>query len=242
MRGRAAIPAVVLVCSGLLTAGCQSTQDKAAKLAASSSEAFDKRGLDVTKANPDVKVVKTWTLSDANGTAVAVRLRNTSQRRLVGVPVEIDVENAKGASVFRNNAPGLESSLVKVPLLREGETLTWVNDQVTPAGKAAKTKAVVGVQESVLKPEAPRLTLQQIKRESDAEGAVVTGFVMNKSDIDQRNVVIYAVATKGGEVVAAGRGQVPRVRPRKRTRFNVFFIGDPSGGTLDLAVPATVLP
>lgn len=241
MSGGVMIGFGLLLCGALLASGCQSTQDKAAQLAESSSAAFDKTGLKVTKENPDVEVLKTWTLTDANGTAVAVRMRNTTQRRLAGVPIAIDVEDAQGASVFRNDAAGLDTSLVEIPLLRAGETVTWVNDQVVPTGEAEKATAKVGVEREVLETEEPRITLQQIERESDAEGEVVSGFVMNKSDIDQRNVVIYAVSTKGGEVIAAGRGQVPRVRPGKRTRFSVFFIGDPTGGTLDLAVPATVL-
>lgn len=241
MRAATALPAAVLVCGALLAAGCQSTQDKAAKLAASSSEAFEETGVTVTEENPDVEVVKTWTVSDANGTAVAVRVRNTGDQRLVDVPIAVDVQDAAGASVFRNDDPGLEPSLAGLPLLRAGETITWVNDQVTPTGEPAAAEAKVGVQKDVLAPKEPRLTLQQITRERDAEGEVVSGFIMNKSDIDQRNVVVYGVATKGGDVIAAGRGQVPRVQAGKRVRFNVFFIGDPRGGTLDLAVPATVL-
>lgn len=232
---------MVMVGSALAAAGCDSTQEKASRLAASSGEAFEKTGLRVTKENPDVEVVKTWTLTDPNGTAVAVRVRNTTQKRLVGVPIALDVQDAAKQSVFRNDDPGLDPSLVELPVLRAGETVTWVNDQVVPAGEAKATEAKIGVQRSVMETEEPRLTLQQIERRSDADGAVVTGFVMNKSDVDQRNVVVYGVATKDGDVVAAGRGQVQRVRPGRRAKFNVFFIGDPSEGTLDLAVPATTL-
>ncbi len=240
MAGRALIMGL-LVLGAVVAAGCESTQDKAAKLADSSAEAFTQKGLNVAKENPDVEVVKTWALQDENGTAVAVRLRNRSQRRLVEVPIAIDATDAAGKSLYRNDAPGLDASLVGVALIRPGEELTWVHDQVVAAEKPVKVEAKVGEQKQVLKTEEPRITLQQIEQAEDPAGVTVTGFVMNKSDIEQRDLVVYAAATKGGDVVALGKGQVQRVKPGKRARFNVFFIGDPTGATIDLAVPATVV-
>lgn len=220
--------------------GCESTQDKAAKLSEGSAEAFTQSGLQVAQENPDVTVTGTWVLQDANGTAAGVRLKNTSQRRLAEVPIAIDVVDGAGKSLFRNDAPGLEPSLVGVALLRPGEELTWVNDQVVAAAKPADVEVKVGKEKRVLEQEEPRVTLQQIEQVKDPSGTTVTGFVRNKSDIEQREIVIYAEARKSGEVVALGKAQVERVKPGKRTRFNVFFIGDPTGARVDLAVPATV--
>lgn len=225
--------------AGPALAGCESTQDKAAKLAASSKDAFSAKGQQVTKENPDVEVVATDVLQDPNGTAVAVTLRNRSDKALVGVPISVDVEGPKG-SLYKNDAAGLDTSLISVALLRPQEQLTWVNDQVIVAEKPKGATALAGAQKSVLTTEVPRITLQQIKVSNDQEGPKATGFVVNKSDVDQRELVIYGVAKKGGKVVAAGKGQVPRVKAGKRVEFNVFFIGDPTGATLDLAVPATV--
>jgi len=231
---------LVVVAGAVAIGGCESTQDKAAKLTASSGEAFKQKGLEVTKENPDIEVVDTWALQDENGTAVAVRLRNRSKDRLVEVPIAVDVQDATGKSLYRNDASGLDPSLVGIAMLRPGEEVTWVNDQVVAAGKPVKVKAKVGAEKRVLPAEEPRITLQQIEQESDPAGAVITGFVMNKSEIDQRDIVVYASATKGDEVVALGKGQVQRVKPGQRAPFNVFFIGDPTGAKVDLAVPATV--
>lgn len=221
-------------------AGCESTQDKAAKLGASSKDAFEKTGLKVAKENPDVEIVGTDVVQDPNGTAVAVTLRNRSDKALVGVPVSIDVKGAKGASLFKNDAAGLDASLVSVALLRPQEQLVWVNDQIPVTERATGATALAGAQKQALPTEVPRLTLQQIKVTNDQEGPKATGFVVNKSDVEQRDLVIYGVAKKGGKVVAAGKGQVPRVKAGKRVEFNVFFIGDPTGASLDLAVPVTV--
>jgi hypothetical protein len=238
MRGVALI--VGFAVAGLSSTGCESTQDKAAKLSEGSTEAFTQAGLQVAQENPDVKVTGTWALQDANGTAVGVRLKNTSQRRLAEVPIAIDVVDRAGKSLFRNDAPGLEPSLVGVALLRPGEELTWVNDQVVAAAEPADVEVKVGKEKRVLEREEPRVTLQQIEQVKDPSGTTVTGFVSNKSDIEQREIVIYAEARKSGDVVALGKAQVERVKPGKRTRFSVFFIGDPTGARVDLAVPATV--
>lgn len=229
-----------LAVGGLAMAGCESTQDKAAKLSEGGTEAFTQKGLQVTTKNPDVEVTGSWVLQDENGTAVGVRIRNTSQRRLVEVPIAIDAVDAAGKVLYRNDAPGLDPSLVGVALVRPGETLTWVNDQVVAAAKPADVEAKIGKEKRVLEGKEPRITLQQIEEVEDEAGAAVTGFVRNKSDIEQRDVVIYGEARRAGKVVALGKAQVPRIKPGARARFNVFFIGDPTGARVDLAVPATV--
>ena len=68
-------------------------------------------------------------------------LRNTSKRTLAQVPVSIDVRDGAGKSLFSNDAPGLEPTLVKAPLLDAGQRLLWVNDQVDAGTAAADVEA-----------------------------------------------------------------------------------------------------
>jgi hypothetical protein len=68
-----------------------------------------------------------------------------------------------------------------------------------------------------------------------------TGFAANRSKVDQRKLVITAVARRAGRIVAAGRAQIPRLKPGKRARFQIFFIGDPRGAHLDLEAPPSTL-
>jgi hypothetical protein len=118
-------------------AACESTQDKAAKLQASGSAAFSAKGLRITEVSKDVKVGRTAVLRDENGVAVAVELRNTTDKTLDHVPVAIDVVNAKGKSLFRNDDPGLARALVSMPLLRPKESAFWVHDQVFATGRSS---------------------------------------------------------------------------------------------------------
>jgi len=49
--------------------------------------------------------------------------------------------------------------------------------------------------------------------------------------------VVFAVARRGGRVVAAGRGQIPRLKPGKRVRYQAFFIGNAHGAHVAVSAP-----
>lgn len=226
----------------LLLAGCTSTQEKAERLAAEGQEAFTEKGLSVKRVNPDVKVVERAVVTDRNGTAAVVVLRNRAKRAQVGLPVAIDVRGANKRSVFRNDAAGLEPSLTTVPVITPGRTVAWVNDQVTASARPSAVQARVGISEKRAPRAIPVLRLSGVRvRSEGAIGIAATGRVRNESKVEQRDLVLYGVARKGERIVAAGRGQIRRVRPGARASFRMFFIGDPRGADLDISVPPTRL-
>ena len=68
------------------------------------------------------------------------------------------------------------------------------------------------------------------------------GTVENTSSVDQFQLVLYAVATRGGEVVAAGRGQFKNLAAGgKPLTYNIFFIGDPRGAEVQVTAPPSEL-
>lgn len=222
-------------------AGCETTMDKSARLEKESEGAAEgPKGLVVRKQSKDVRVDGTSVIQDENGTAAVVELHNVSRRALSGVPIALDVAGADGTSLYRNDTGGLEESLVGASLLGPGERLAWVNDQVTAAAEPAKVVAKVGAQAKPVGGALPELRISRARLEDDpTSGTAAVGRVTNRSDIPQLKLVVYAVARRGGRVVAAGRAQIPRLKPGGRARFAVFFIGDPRGGKLTLAAPAT---
>ena len=126
-------------CSALapLLAGCESTQAKSARLEREGAQQLaGERGLVVRAQNRDVRAVATSVVQDENGTAVVVVLRNRAARPVGRVPVAIDVRGAGGRSVYRNDAPGLDPSLVEATGVPASGELVWVNDQVTPSRRA----------------------------------------------------------------------------------------------------------
>lgn len=229
--------ALGLAGAAALLAGCQSTQSKSAELAKQGGAVSKEQGLEIDKKSRDVKVTGTTVVSDPNGTAAIVELKNTSKKTLVNVPIAIDVRKG-GKSVFANDAPGLEPSLVSVSALKPGESLTWVNDQVFAPGPKVDVK--VGATDEQPPAKLPVVDVGPPRVGGDpTSGFAIEGKVTNRSDLLQRKLVLYAVARKGGKVVAAGRGQVERLKPHAAAGYQIFFIGNPEGARVELVAPPT---
>jgi hypothetical protein len=223
-------------------AGCESTQTKSARLKAKGGKVFQEKGLDVKGKNESVKVVQTRVLQDSNGAAAVVVLRSTAPRSMRSVPVEIAVRGASGKTLFRNNAAGIEPSLVGPSLLAPGHDFAWVNDQVVASGKVASVKATVGKQKGDLKGSPPKLVVSSPRLQIDpSSGPEATGTVTNRSKLDQRELTLYCVARKGSRIVAAGRGGIPRIKPGQKRAYQIFFIGNPRGARLTVEAPPTTL-
>jgi hypothetical protein len=226
----------------VLFAGCESTQDKSARLEREGAGALtEQRGVVVSRQSDVVDVLSTQVLQDEHGTAAVVTLRNTGKQALAQVPISIDARARSGKSVFRNDDAGLEPALVRVPLLRPQQVFTWVHDQIAAAARPRAVRAKVG-QARAVRSEPPRVTVTAPRLEHDpVSGVAAVGFVANRSHVDQRKLVIFAVARKGRRVVAAGRAQINRLKARKRARYTIFFIGDPRGARISLEAPPTRL-
>jgi hypothetical protein len=217
IRGRphAAPAAGAALLLALAAAGCESTQDKSARIAKHSNQALNQKGLQITKRSNQVRVLKTFALNDANGSAAVVELRNLSGSTLANVPIAIDVRDGHGASVFKNDAPGIEPTLIAAPVLLPRRPFTWVNDQVQTGG-GVSVAATVGAARAV-PAKLPKLTITPPKLLDDpVSGLYAMGFVRNDSTIEQRKLIIFGVARHGGRVVAAGRSGIDRLKPGKR--------------------------
>jgi hypothetical protein len=223
--------------------GCESTREQAAKFAQEGNKAFQAKGVSVTAQNRSVKVLERTVVGDANGAAAVVVVRNTGSRALAAVPIAISVRDAGGKVLWRNDAPGLEPGLTHIALLAPGQTVTWVNDQVQAAGgKPASVVATVGAgQPAPAAAAGVQVTIGKATLEGDpVSGVTAGGQVVNGSAIAQPNLVVAGVARSGGKIVAAGRAIVPQLAAHGHARFQVYFIGDPRGGQLQLAAqPAT---
>jgi hypothetical protein len=228
---------VLAVVAGFLLAGCQTTQDKARELA-SRAQANAPKPLVITKENKDVKVVDTTLLSDQNGDAVVVTLKNEGKDTLVNVPIVVD-EHAGKKSVYRNDEAGLETALNHVPVIGPGETVDWVNDQVNPISKPDSAKVKVGIPDEPAPAKLPEISVSPPRTQSSSLGPKVGGTVTNKSQIDQLKLVLFAVARSGGTVVAAGRGGVKKLKAGDGHAYSLFFISNPNGGDVTVTAPPT---
>jgi hypothetical protein len=231
------------VLAGPILTACESTQDKAKKIQAENAKLLaSERGISVTKPFKDVNVLGTTVLHDQYGDAIVVEVRNESNRTLLNMPILIDLRDAKGKSVYRNDVPGLDPALTHVPLLRPGENFDWVNDQLSPTGMPKSAKVMVGAPEGTAPKQLPEIEVGSAEIESSPQGVLARGKVTNKSQIDQLKLVLYAVARSGGKVVAAGRGQFKNLKAGGNPGdYNIFFIGDPRGAEVTVTAPPSVL-
>jgi hypothetical protein len=221
--------------------GCASTQEKSARLARAARDRPREHGVKVTKANPDVKVLATHVVHDRYGTAAVVELRSLAAKAQAALPVSIVVTGAGGRKEFANDAAGLAPTLTHVSLLAPRAHVFWVNDQViadSPRGVDAR----VGAPTTRVPVHAPRVVVTgRLRLEHDPDGAYTRGRVANDSAVAQRQLVLYAVAQRGGKVVAAGRAGIERLPSHKTREFKVFWIGNPAGAKVSVFAPPTVL-
>jgi len=218
--------------------GCESTQEKSAQLERQAKRVtLAQKGLSIARQSRFVKVVGATVVRDAEGAAVAVTLRNDSARALRQVPLAITVAGKDGRTLFENNAPGLEAALVSVPSLPAHGTIVWVDDQVPPNGEPAKASAKVGEAPAVAGP-VPRVAVSGLHAiEDPTSGPGAAGTVVNRSSVEQRNLVVFVVGRRGGAVVAAGRAVLPELAAGATLPFQVFPIGTARGARLEASVP-----
>lgn len=235
MRRRRAAAVLGVAFGATWATGCQSTQDKSAEIAAGLGPVRQEKGLKITEASEDIAVVSKTLLTDANGSAVAIELRNESARNLADVPIALNVLDRRGRSVYRNNIPGIEPALASLLYLPAGETATWVHNQILATGEPDAVEVRVGATDATYDRELPDIEVSQPELERDpVSGVAATGVAINHTEENHKRLLLYGVAREGDEIVAAGRGALEEMKPEKRLHYDVFFIGDPEGAELEV--------
>jgi hypothetical protein len=238
MRGAAAL--AVLVLAPALSA-CESNIDRSARIAGQGKHLIaDKGTLKLGASNRDVHIQRAVIVHGDGAAAAAVEVRNAGRRAQVDVPILIDVRDGKGTSVYRNDAVGLQPALQRLAVVRSGRAAWWVNDQLLGAETARSVSARVGGARAVTRSQ--RIEARGLRLDSDADGPYLTGTIVSRLERPQRNLPVFAVALRGGRVVAAGRALVPKVaaHARKPVRFRLLFVGNPRGARIQVTIAPEV--
>jgi hypothetical protein len=229
----------------LTLTGCETTAEKSAKLERTAKSAAAVRPAaqvpSVTRRSADVRVLGATLLRSSEGGAAAVTLRNDSPRTLKEVPIAITLKDAGGHSVFQSDVAGSEPALVAVPSIPARGELTWVDDQL-PKSTATSVSVRVGEAPAV-SGKAPPIAVTGARVEEEAtNGPTATGTVSNHSRTAQLHLVVFAVARRGGRIVAAGRAVLPELAGGASAPFHAFFVGDPRGAQLEASAPPVTFP
>jgi hypothetical protein len=233
---------VVVGCAamGMTLSACESTEQESARIGREGQKlAAGPAALRLGAVNHRVRVSDVTVLTSAGRTAVAARLTSTTARPQADVPVLVNVTGRGGKLLYSNEAGGVESSLQHIALLRPGQSAWWVDDQVlaTKAPTAAKVRIGTG---SVPPSSPPTLSTRGVHTSRQSGINVIGGDLVNGSARGESQVPIFAVAVRGGRVVAAGRAVVSALPAHAGASvpFQIFLVGDPAGARLELtAVP-----
>jgi hypothetical protein len=241
VRGGAALVLGAVALAGSLS-GCETTAEKSAQLEKSAHHVrLNEQGLSVTRQSADIQVLGAILVRGTEGAAAVLTLRNVSGHALQSVPIAITVKDARGNTLFQNNAPGLEAALTSMALLEPGAPAIWVDDQVQASKAATSVSALAGEAEQA-PTRIPRLQITGTQKVSESGSSpAASGTVTNDSAIVQHNLVVYAVAQRNGRIIGAGRAIVPEVAAHHSSQFEVFFVGAIGGAQLQFSAPPTTL-
>ena len=88
----------------------------------------------------------------------------------------------------------------------------------------------------------PELAVSGVRLSEDpASGVIATGTIENRSHVAQSSLVVFAVARRGKQIVAAGRAIVPELAGDASAPFQISFAGDARGAQLQVLAPPTNL-
>lgn len=229
---------MILALTALALSGCESTQEKSAKLEKAAKHfALAQKGLTIMHVSTVARVLDTTIVHSSEGAAAAVTVSNSSSHTLSAVPVAITVKGAHGKTLYQNNAPGLEAGLTEISSLPAHGSVTWVNDQLPRLNEPASVGAVVGEAPVTSGPE-PRIEVDG-PRHGEVPSGEVSGAVHNRSNVTQQHLVVYVLARRAGRIVAAGRAVLPEVAAGATVPFQAFLVGTPAGAQLQASAPAT---
>jgi len=230
---------VVVGCAALAAtvSACESTQSESAKIGREGGAAQVASTLKLGTANRDVRVSDVSLVSGGGRKAVAVRLTSRSSRAQREVPLLVTVTGAGGKVVY-SNATGAEALLSHVTLLRAHASAWWVDDEVLTSAAATAAQVSVGTGRRSGPDARPAALSARTTHVAEQAGVTtVSGVVTNRAARPQSGVPVFAVAVRGGRVVAAGRAVVASVPAHASApaSFAVPLIGDATGAKIELA-------
>jgi hypothetical protein len=231
-----------LLLLALVLTGCETTAQRSATLERAALKkahgAAKQTGLAIHGQSRSVEVVNSTILHSPEGTAAVVTLRNRSRRAVGDSPLLISVRAGNGSIIYSNDVSGLAHSLVSAPLIPSHGEITWIDDQVQSPSTPASVTTRVG-EGRAFEGSLPRIDVEGGKLVQEAGSASAEGTVINRSGVEQKELSVYAIARRSGRTVAAGRAVLPTLAAHGSDRFQIYFIGDPSGARLQLSAPAT---
>jgi len=234
--------ALVLALGGGSLSGCVSTQHKNARAKLVAARTIDGRQpLRIAARSRDVRVLEVSVVRGRRASAIVVELSNRGGRALTDVPVLVGIRGADGRRMRVNGGRGLTWFQTHVPAIPARETTTWVlvRHRRLPQGRPwAVTGAVAAADTRV--GALPRVAASAAPAATRRGASAIRVALLNRSDIPQYGVQVYAVARAHGQVVAAGATSVRHIGSRERAGARIALVGRPDRHTVRVHALATI--
>jgi hypothetical protein len=223
--------------------GCvETTQQKSAgaKLTADRILA-SQQPVRVTRANPQVAVLGVASVTHGSASAISVLLRNNATRPLTDLPISVGVHiDAGHRTVLVNGAAGLPYFQTHIGGIAPGATTSWVFTDGTRLPAGTQPFARVGtptVDDQTGATTVPTLTATGIP----GRGGLVRAVVTNHSSVAQLGLAIYASATSGRHLLAAGHVSLVQLAAGQSATVAVPVVGVAGPARIALDAPPTNL-
>jgi hypothetical protein len=224
----------------VVAAGCKTTQQSNDRLEIRAKRTIEARTpIDVTRVNPDVKVVRAVLVRGKGGGAVVVTLVNTGSESATELPLEVGVKGDGGEEAL-NAGKTLGYAENHAPALEPGQETTWVfkTGEPLPAGDTAFAKIGAEPADPLTAPGDDLPDLEAVMQGTPTGGSLSVK-ITNKSDIPQYDLGVYATAKKGRRFVVAGQATIEHIGSNEDKTVAVPLIGDPKDATVQLFITPT---
>jgi hypothetical protein len=246
-KGIALPVAALALVTGL--AGCVTTQEKNSwLLLRNARQLASETPVHVTHENPGVRVSAVQFVDSAHNTAIAVSLRNLTDRPLTDLPISVGGIVLGHKRVYFNRDANIDYWDTHVAALPARGSVTWVLPAVPgrPAGRPfliggkIRPFAIVGMPSTPASTTArvlPRIGIEPRGAET-ADPLLVS--IANHSSLPQYGLQVYAVAVRDGRDVSVARTAIGELGSDSSMTVGLKLLGEPGGGTVELYAPPTI--
>ena len=221
---------------------CESTQQESEKIGREGGQSSAaSASLKLGAINRGVRVSDVTLLSASGRKAVAARITSTSARTQSEIPLLVTVTGSGGKLLYTNATGEQEDSLQHVALLRPGQSIWWVDDQVLASQTATGVRIKAGTGRAAPPAALPALATTGVHSGSEGGIAQVSGNVVNRSSTPVAKVPVFVVSLRGGRVLAAGRAVISGLagHPGASAPFQAFLVGSPGSSIQVSAIAST---
>ncbi len=241
-RGLIAMTSILL--TSTLTGCVETTEQKSARAKLTADRVLASQApVRVTRRNPQVSVLDVGLVTRHGTSAVAVTLRSNVARPVSDLPISVGVVTGRGRATYLNRAANLPYFQTHVAAIAGAGSVTWVftTRGAPPAG--ARPFAAVGF--PTVADQAGATSLPTITASTAAPGpghpGPVSATVTNHSSVPQVGLAVYAIASSGRRLLAAGQTSVAQLDPGDSATVAIRLVGAPAAATVQLSAPPTNL-